>query len=156
MTEITHDELEAAVAELAERAGTHPITVTEDALPKTAPEPSPETDPIVPPQMTKKVWKEMMRIHFTVRRPLVKSCGHKINTQSDPRNNCESCWYAYFNNNKTMTEIADDCFRNAGRDVLERSRGKRFTKMFLRFMSTINRLVQEAAQKEENAPILES
>ena len=107
-----------------------------------------ENDPIVPPKMKRKVWKEMMRIHFTVRRPTVKSCGHKINITSDPRNNCSDCWFAYFQNNKSMTQIADECFTEAGRDVLERSRGKKFTRMFIRFMSTIARFQREAAAAE--------
>ena len=106
-----------------------------------------EHDPIVPPKMTRKVWKEMMRIHFTVRRPTVKSCGHKINIQSDPRNNCADCWFAYFQNNGQMTQIADECFTQAGRDVLERSRGKKFVKFFLMFMSTIARFQREAAAR---------
>jgi hypothetical protein len=108
-----------------------------------------EHDPIVPPKMTRKVWKEMMRIHFTVRRSTVKSCGHKINIQSDPRNHCYECWFAYFQNNQQMTKIADECFTEAGRDVLERSRGKIFVKYFLMFMSTIARFQREAAEKEK-------
>ena len=108
-------------------------------------------DPIVPPQMTRQVWKQMMRMHFTIRRGRAQPCGHKINIEADPRNNCENCWFTYFNNNKTMTEIADDCFQNAGRDILERSRGKKFTRQFMRFMSTVNRLVEEAKQKELDA-----
>ena len=115
-------------------------------------------DPIVPPQMTRKVWKQMMRIHFTVRRGLAQPCGHKLATimvpdekgkstvfiTSDPRKNCESCWFTYFNTNGQMTQIADDCFQNAGRDVLERSRGKKFVRYFLRFMSTIARFQKES------------
>lgn len=114
-----------------------------------------EHDPVVPKQMTRQVWKQMMRMHFTVRRATVKSCGHKINIESDPRNNCDECWFAYFNNNGQMTKIADECFTEAGRDVLERSRGKKFVKYFLKFMSTIARFQREAAaakiaEKEAN------
>lgn len=106
-----------------------------------------ENDPVVPPKMTRKVWKQMMRMHFTVRRATVKTCGHKINIESDPRNNCPECWFAYFNNNGQMTKIADECFTEAGRDVLERSRGKKFVKYFLMFMSTIARFQREAAAR---------
>jgi hypothetical protein len=120
-----------------------------------------EHDPIVPKQMTRQVWKQMMRIHFTVRRGLAQPCGHKLSTimvpddkgkqsvfiTSDPRKNCESCWFTYFNTNGQMTQIADDCFQNAGRDVLERSRGKRFVKYFLMFMSTVARFQREAAAR---------
>jgi hypothetical protein len=126
-----------------------------------------EHDPIVPPQMTRKVWKEMMRIHFTVRRGTAPGCGHKLSSinvpnekgentlfiTSDPRKNCDSCWFTYFNTNGQMTNIADECFREAGRDVLERSRGKRFVRYFLRFMSTIARFQRE---QEQNANIQKS
>ena len=118
-------------------------------------------DPIVPKQMTRQVWKQMMRIHFTIRRGTAPGCGHKLSSinvpnekgentifiTSDPRKNCDSCWFTYFNTNGQMTNIADECFREAGRDVLERSRGKRFVKYFLRFMSTIARFQREAAEK---------
>jgi hypothetical protein len=135
-----------------------------------------EHDPIVPKQMTRQVWKQMMRIHFTVRRGLAQPCGHKLSTimvpddkgkqsvfiTSDPRKNCESCWFTYFNTNGQMTQIADDCFQNAGRDVLERSRGKKFVKYFLMFMSTMARFQREAAEratrtfKKENADGVET
>ena len=120
-----------------------------------------QQDPIVPKQMTRQVWKQMMRMHFTVRRGRAQPCGHKLSSinvpnekgentifiTSDPRRNCDSCWYTYFNTNGQMTAIADECFREAGRDVLERSRGKRFVKYFLRFMSTLARFQREAAEK---------
>ena len=120
-----------------------------------------EHDPIVPPQMTRQVWKQMMRMHFTIRRGTAPGCGHKLSSinvpnekgentifiTSDPRKNCDSCWFTYFNTNGQMTNIADECFREAGRDVLERSRGKRFVKYFLRFMSTLARFQREAAEK---------
>ena len=120
-----------------------------------------EHDPIVPKQMTRQVWKQMMRMHFTVRRGTAPGCGHKLSSINvpnekgentlfitlDPRKNCDSCWFTYFNTNGQMTNIADECFREAGRDVLERSRGKRFVKYFLRFMSTIARFQREAAEK---------
>jgi hypothetical protein len=120
-----------------------------------------KNDPLVPKQMTRQVWKQMMRIHFTVRRGLAQPCGHKLSTTTvlddkgkqsvfitaDPRKNCSSCWFTYFNTNGQMTQIADECFQNAGRDVLERSRGKKFVKYFLMFMSTVARFQREAAER---------
>lgn len=122
-----------------------------------------QQDPIVPKQMTRQVWKQMMRIHFTIRRGKAQPCGHKLSSinvpnekgensifiTSDPRKNCDSCWFTYFNTNGQMTNIADECFREAGRDVLERSRGSRFVKYFLRFMSTVARFQREASERAE-------
>lgn len=120
-------------------------------------------DSVVPPKMTRQVWKQMMRMHFTIRRGKAQPCEHKLSSinvpnekgentifiTSDPRKNCDSCWFTYFNTNGQMTNIADECFREAGRDILERSRGKRFVKYFLRFMSTIARFQREAAEKKK-------
>jgi hypothetical protein len=117
----------------------------------------------MPEQLTKTQIKQLLRVHFTVRRGKAQPCGHKLSSinipnekgeatvfiTSDPRKNCDSCWFTYFNTNGQMTQIADECFREAGRDVLERSRGKRFVKYFLRFMSTIARFQREAAERAE-------
>lgn len=154
---ISNDELEAAVAELAQRAGTNPAPELESKLdPPTqltdeakAEVPQEPAAPITPPVLTRKMFKEYLRWHFTVRRSVVKACGHKINLATDPRHNCDSCWFAYFQNNGQMTQIADECFQQAGRDVLERSRGKTFVKYFLRFMSTIARFQREAAEAQK-------
>jgi hypothetical protein len=107
------------------------------------PTPSPET---FDPAKIRTQYKELLRWRFTVRRPLVKQCGHKINIAADPRNNCPSCWFAFFQSNGQITQIADECFTEAGRDVLERSRGKKFTRFFLMFMSTIARFQREAEE----------
>jgi hypothetical protein len=109
---------------------------------------NPEETP-KPVQFTRKMWKEYMRVNFTVRRDIVRACGHKLSHTTDPRTNCESCWFAYFNTNGQMTQIADECFNEAGRDVLERSRGKNFVKQFLKFMSTVARFQREAAEAAE-------
>lgn len=114
-----------------------------------------------PPMITRKAWGEYMNKAFTVRN-FAMPCGHKLLVQrtekgeaflpSDPKTNCNMCWFLYFQNNGNMTQIADQCFQEAGRDVLERSRGKKFVKYFLMFMSTMARFQKEqaaaAAEKE--------
>ena len=106
-----------------------------------------------PKKLTQKEIKALFRAYFTVRRDRVKSCGHKFDMARDPRTGCEDCWYAYMANNGPMTQTADECFQKEGRQTLERIRGKRFVKYFLRFMSTLARFQAEAkaaaAKKEE-------
>ena len=100
---------------------------------------------INPPQkLTQKEVKSLFRAYFTVRRDRVKSCGHKFDMARDPRTGCEDCWFAYFGNNGPMTQTADECFQKEGRQTLERIRGKRFVKKFLKFMSTLARFQAEA------------
>jgi len=158
------EKIEAVATELAERAAeatrkAGPLPIL--PMPKETCGPTVNVEPAggenaAPPAakpevITRKQFKEYLRWHFTVRRSIVKACGHKINLTSfaDPRHNCDSCWFAYFQNNGQMTQIADECFQNAGRDVLERSRGKRFVKYFLRIMSTIARFQREAAEAQK-------
>ena len=174
VNETVHEDFDKAVVESEAADPTVPVLSTTVPETSTGSQLSPvgqeevageiakgQHDPIVPPQMTRQVWKQMMRIHFTIRRGTAPGCGHKLSSinvpnekgentifiTSDPRKNCDSCWFTYFNTNGQMTNIADECFREAGRDVLERSRGKRFGKYFLRFMSTIARFQREAAEK---------
>ena len=97
-----------------------------------------------PKKLTQKEVKSLFRAYFTVRRDRVKSCGHKFDMARDPRTGCEDCWFAYFGNNGPMTQTADECFQKEGRQTLERIRGKRFVKKFLKFMSTLARFQAEA------------
>jgi hypothetical protein len=167
MTELNEDQLNEMDEELLSRMVALSKEVPEGPVTQLSPVGQEEVagelaraqqDPVVPPQMTRKVWKQMMRTYFTIRRGKAQPCGHKLSSinvpnekgeatvfiTSDPRKNCDSCWWTYFNTNGQMTQIADECFREAGRDVLERSRGKRFVKYFLRFMSTIARFQKES------------
>jgi hypothetical protein len=117
--------------------------------------PEPAAAPTMP-KMTRKDWGRIMNAQFTVR-GFDLACGHKLSLArnaegkfyipSDPKNNCDVCWFSYFNNNGSMVQLADECFTVAGRDVLERSRGKKFVKYFLRFMSTVARFQREEAAK---------
>lgn len=113
------------------------------------------TEVVAPPKLTREAWKLALRTYFTVRRNRVTACGHKFNPESDPRTNCQDCWFAYLQTNGQMTQIAHECFQEAGRDVLERARGRKFVRMFLKFMSTVARMQKEAeakkAQETENA-----
>ena len=97
-----------------------------------------------PKKLTQKEIKALFRAYFTVRRDRVKSCGHKFDMARDPRTGCEDCWFAFFGNNGPMTQTADECFQKEGRQTLERIRGKRFVKKFLKFMSTLARFQAEA------------
>ncbi len=179
--QFTEEELNAVAEELFESATVMPEEPEQE--PEQKPEPvsqlSPvgqeevadaltkaSQDPIVPKHMTRQVWKQMMRIHFTVRRGVAPGCGHKLSSinvpnekgentvfiTSDPRKNCDSCWFTYFNTNGQMTNIADECFREAGRDVLERSRGKRFVKYF--FLVTFQYAVKDLFNASKSNPIM--
>lgn len=113
--------------------------------------------------LTRKEWKNLMRLYFTVRRPVVEGCGHKIEVERPPKNNCEVCWFAWFNNHG---EIVQSTLQADKRFVVQIF-GEKFLKMFNRFMATVARLAAEGKIKEsdvesftgtgsELAPTLES
>jgi len=89
-------------------------------------------------------WKKFKRLYFTVRNPVVVYCGHKIDPQREPKNNCESCWFAFFNNNAEVVKTADELFREHGPSAIEQVRGKKFMRNFLRFMGTLAKWQTEA------------
>jgi len=93
--------------------------------------------------------RQLNKIWVTRRLDHIKECGHKFSAYEEPRTNCEWCWFTFFNTNGELVKTADECFREEGRDILERVRGKKFTKMFLRFMSTVAQFVNEQKGKNE-------
>lgn len=99
-------------------------------------------------QLSKAEFKQLMGKFFTVRHKTVKACGHKLDTNQDPRHNCESCWFASFSMNGDTTRLADQCFQEGGAALLTKFRGSRFTKNFLKYMSTLARFQKEAEQAE--------
>ena len=120
--------------------------------------------PEAPKPPTRKEWGKIMRLFFTVQRGRAKQCGHrlgvveyspdgnhKVRISAEPRDNCEFCWFAFFNANADMVATADQCFGEEGEATLVRIRGKKFTKNFKKFMSTMTRFQQELAEQAEAA-----
>lgn len=93
-------------------------------------------------------WRKYNHDFVTRRFKRVQECAHRFDEEREPRTNCPFCWFAYLSMHGEMVKTADLCFQEEGRDILERVKGKKFTKMFLRFMSTIAQF--EKAQKEKN------
>ena len=93
-----------------------------------------------PKPMTLLEHRKMMGKLFTVRRDTVEACGHKFYGELEPKNNCPSCWAAYFFINGETSALADEIYQKEGRDMLIRVRGEKFTKWFVRFMSEIQKL----------------
>ncbi len=122
--------------------------------------------PVSPKPPTRKEWGKIMRLFFTVERGTLTHCGHKLGIvdhrngkvllNEEPKNNCQQCWFAYFNENSDMVSTADQCFAQEGIETLIRIRGRKFVKNFTRFMSTMTKFKVEldaqadAARKEAN------
>jgi hypothetical protein len=84
---------------------------------------------------------------FTVRHiPL--TCGHKMDLQNQPKTGCETCWWEWLNNHSTLVQTAHEFYQQFGKERLVAMRGKVFTRMFLRFMSTVNHFLEEQKKQE--------
>lgn len=90
-------------------------------------------------KLSLKEYKNLMRQYFTVRRPIVQGCGHKIDVDDldGPGNNCESCWFAFFNNHGELVKTVAEMIQKHGSETVVRMRGVKFLKMFRSFMSTL-------------------
>ena len=84
---------------------------------------------------------------FTVRHILL-TCGHKMDLQNEPRTNCETCWWEWLNHHSTLVQTAHEFYQQYGKERLVGLRGKVFTRMFLRFMSTVAHFLEEQKKQE--------
>lgn len=118
----------------------------ENAGSSTSPEPVTVTEPEPQQEITLKQIKEYRRLYFTVRRPIVRGCGHKLDPENQPNRNCEFCWFAFFKNHGELVQTTDEMFQAYGGQVVIQLRGEKYLKNFLKFMSTLAQWQKEAEQ----------
>lgn len=101
-----------------------------------------------PKQVSMSEYKKLMGQYFTVHRDIVAACGHKFKTP--PTNNCENCWWAFFQIHGELTSQLDETFRNPemGKAFLVNKHGKKFVDMFCRFMATVIKMKQEVEESK--------
>src|ERR1035437_3562698 len=105
-------------------------------------------DAAKPPQtLTETQFRALRKQYFTIRHPRAPICGHKMDVLNEPRTGCELCWYAWLNMHGDLVQTADRAYQEQGERFLTAMRGRKFTKMFLRFMSTLARLKAEEEKK---------
>ena len=85
---------------------------------------------------------------FTVRHILL-TCGHKMDLQNQPKTGCETCWWEWLNNHSTLVQTAHEFYQQFGKERLVALRGRVFTKMFLRFMSTVAHFLEQQKKEEQ-------
>jgi hypothetical protein len=87
-----------------------------------------------------------MRGHyFTVRHDTLANCGHQIDRLNQPKNNCENCWYTFFNTHPQLVEVSDQFFRTHGKGPMIGMRGEKYFKNFVRYMATVIHFMKEEA-----------
>lgn len=115
-----------------------------------------------PPELTPTLLASLRGKYFTVRHPLLKECGHKIDMIAEPRHrNCENCWWTFFNTHPQLVETADQFFRTQGKKAMVGMRGDQFVKMFVRYMATVihfmkqeGRLPNEFSNQQPNSEVV--
>lgn len=99
---------------------------------------SSNTDSNATKPLTRKQYKNLLRLYFTVRRSTVEACGHKIDTDHQPYGNCQMCWFAWFNCHGELVKAIDELLHKAGGESLILGfHGHKFLRNYRRFMSTI-------------------
>lgn len=86
--------------------------------------------------------------YFTVRHVYLQDCDHKIDMTNQPGNNCQNCWWTFFQTHAKLVEVANEVYRERGKNILIALRGKKFFVMFCRFMSTVHHFLEEQKEKD--------
>ena len=110
---------------------------------------------IQPKQITELQLRQLRGKYFTVRHPRTIGCDHHQDQINEPTfRNCESCWYAFFSTHGELVNVTHEAFSEHGAAFVEKLRGRKYVRMFTRFMSTMNRLREDAEklQKEKDEP----
>lgn len=99
---------------------------------------------------TSKEIGEWRNAHFTVKQGTVKACGHKFDPTTMPKNtNCWDCWEATFSSSPQGVAQVHQLLLNGGTQAVTAAYGKKFVKMFGRFLR--NQLLRDYASKETQA-----
>jgi hypothetical protein len=102
-----------------------------------------------PPEVTERLLKTLRGKYFTVRHVRLDVCDHLLDMINQPKNNCEQCWWIWFQTHPQLMETADQFYRTQGRKPLIAMRGLVFVRMFERTMATIIHRQQEDREKYE-------
>jgi hypothetical protein len=148
---------EATVAPVDEGVSSAELSATPDGTPESSepdysnlpPELRPDKDG-KQPEITPRLIRKLRARYFTVRHPLLTNCGHKLDMINQPGNNCENCWYSFFNTHPQLVEVADQFYRTQGKGPMIGMRGVKFVKNFCRFMATVAHFKEEEKNVTEN------
>jgi len=90
--------------------------------------------------------------NVTVKLPRVlgaAGCGHRLDLSRQPRHrNCESCWFAWFQNHGEIIQQCDEMFTNGNTVMIVELQGVKFLHRWRQFMSTM--AVWQRTQQEKN------
>jgi hypothetical protein len=98
-------------------------------------EPAPPSE--APEKLTRKQLGQLRRQYMTITHGTVRACGHlaRFSKDHDPKNNCISCWGAYFSTSVDL-DLIHAVLTTKGVKALVAMKGTRFTKMFHGFLAS--------------------
>lgn len=121
--------------------------ITETVTPESQPASREELEARAKEAIAKLTPQEIRKLrgaYFTVRRAQVAICEHRYNPGDFPRHrNCESCWFAFYNEHGELVKQMDEVYQEYGKAALDNLVGKKPATMFLRFMSTVAKMTKE-------------
>jgi hypothetical protein len=116
--------------------------------------PQSQGTPTQPKQITEAQLRKLRGQYFTVRHPRTIGCNHHQDQINEPTfRNCEFCWYAFFSTHGELVKVTDEAIQEHGLAFVDKLRGRKYRVQFCKFMSTMNRLREDAEklQKEKDA-----
>jgi len=92
--------------------------------------------------------KLLRKQYVTVQHPRVVACQHELNLSKQPTHrNCESCWFAWFNNHGELVQQLDEMHTGGNDAIIIQLQGKKFFKRWTQFMSTIAQWEKQQASQ---------
>ena len=101
-----------------------------------------------PPKIIPNLIRKLRGKYFTVKHVRLNDCGHLLDMINQPKNNCEVCWFNWFNAHAQLVETRTSSTQKHGKGPMVAMRGVKFVKNFFRFMATVAHFMKEAQEKE--------
>ena len=108
------------------------------------------TVPVKKDQPTGKQIGEWRLHNFTVQRPIVTACGHKLDLTAFPSQaNCFACWEAFFSAHPEGVGAVHDLLQQGGSKAVVAMYGKKFTKMYGRYLQ--KQIMCDLTEQQQNS-----
>lgn len=101
-------------------------------------------------ELTEGEIKKLRKQYITVQHPKVVGCKHRLDLSRQPRHrNCQTCWFAWFNNHGEIVQQLDEMHTASGDAVIVQLQGKKFYHRWRQFMATVAQWKQVGEVKNE-------
>lgn len=103
---------------------------------------------------TRKEIGEWRARNFTIRHATVVACGHKLDLRQFPHEaHCFDCWYAFLESNPDGVASVHELLQQGGTKAVEAMHGKKFVKMYGRYIQTKLLKLRAATESQPESTI---